>query len=40
MYRAIYLESDSANIEKLDQLVFKLMNNLSFIGNKKELIKR
>ena len=40
MYKAIYLESDSANIEKLDQLVFKLMNNLSFIGNKKELIKR
>jgi hypothetical protein len=40
MYRAIYLEFDSANIEKMDQLVFKLMNNLSFIGNKKELIKR
>jgi len=34
------LEFDSANIEKMDQLVFKLMNNLSFIGNKKELIKR
>jgi hypothetical protein len=40
MYGAIYLDSDSANVEKLDQLVFKLMNDLSFIGNKKELIKR
>ena len=40
MYGAIYLDSDSANVEKLDQLVFKLMNDLSFVGNKKELIKR
>ena len=40
MYGAICLDSDSANVEKLDQLVFKLMNDLSFIGNKKELIKR
>jgi len=34
------LDSDSANVEKLDQQVFKLMNDLSFISNKKELIKR
>lgn len=40
MYGAICLDSDSANVEKLDQQVFKLMNDLSFIGNKKELIKR
>ena len=40
MYGAICLDSDSANVEKMDQQVFKLMNDLSFIGNKKELIKR
>ena len=40
MYGAICLDSDSANVKKLYQQVFKLMNDLSFIGNKKELIKR
>lgn len=40
MYGAICLDSDSADVEKLDQQVFKLMNDLSFVGSKKELIKR
>ena len=40
MYGAICLDSANANVDKLDQQVFKLMNDLSFIGNKKELIKR
>jgi len=40
MYGAICLDSANANVDKLDQQVFKLMNDLSFIGNKKELIKK
>lgn len=40
MYGAICLDADSADVEKLDQQVFKLMNDLSFVGSKKELIKR
>ena len=40
MYGAICLDSDSADVEKLDQQVFKLMNDLSFVGSKKKLIKR
>ena len=33
MYGAICLDSDSAIVEKLDQLFLKLMKDLSFIGH-------
>ena len=40
IYGFICRNAYSTGVEKLDHQVFNLMNDLSFIGNRKELIKR